>query len=86
MLLAQGPIPDVVVGDVYALLIAWCHSQGNMQQALQLVEQMMDRHVAPGQYLSPEVLSAVQQVSMHWTLTNSDFICALFALPEAVAA
>jgi pentatricopeptide repeat protein len=63
MLLVQGPIPDVVVGDVYALLTSWCHSQGNMQQALQLVEQMMDRHVPPGQYLSPEVLSAVQQVS-----------------------
>lgn len=58
----QGPIPDVPVGDVYALLIEWCHGQGNMQQALQLVEQMMDRHVPPGQYLSPDVLAAVQQV------------------------
>jgi hypothetical protein len=58
----QGPIPDVVVGDVYALLVEWCHGQGNMQQAMQLVEQMLDRHVPPGHYLSPEVLAAVQQV------------------------
>ena len=58
----QGSSPDVAVGDVYALLVEWCVAQGNMQQALQLVEQMMDRHVPPGQQLGPEVLLAVQEV------------------------
>lgn len=52
----------MVVGDVYALLVEWCHGQGNMQQTMQLVEQMLDRHVPPGHYLSPDVLAAVQQV------------------------
>jgi hypothetical protein len=33
-----------------------------MPQALQFVEQMLDRHIPPGQYLSPGVLAAVQQV------------------------
>lgn len=55
-------MPDVAVGDVYALLVQWCMGQGNTAQALQLVEQMMDRHVPPGQYLDPDVLAAVQQV------------------------
>lgn len=60
----QGPIPDLAVGDVYGLLIEYSiNAQGNMQQALQLVEQMMDRHLSPGQHLGPEVFAAVQQVS-----------------------
>lgn len=56
-------MPDVAAGDVYALLVEWCHGEGNMPQALELVEQMMDRHIPPGQYLAPSVLEAVQQVS-----------------------
>lgn len=60
----QGPIPDLAVGDVYGLLIEYSiNAQGNMQQALQLVEQMMDRHLSPGYHLSPDALAAVQQVS-----------------------
>lgn len=55
-------MPDVAVGDVYALLVEWCLGQGNPTQAVQLVEQMLTRRVPPGQYLSPEVLAAVQQV------------------------
>lgn len=66
LLLRQGPVPDVAADDVYAMLVGWCCGQGNMQQALQLVEQMMDRHIRPGQYLSPDVLAMVQQVSRHW--------------------
>lgn len=49
---------------MYGLLIEYSiNAQGSMQQALQLVEQMMDRHLSPGQHLGPDVLAAVQQVS-----------------------
>lgn len=60
------------MGDVYACLIEWCHGEGNMPQALQLVEQMLDRHVAPGHYLSPDVLAAVQEASAAREITQSE--------------
>lgn len=49
---------------MYGLLIEYSiNAQGNMQQALQLVEQMMDRHLSLGQHLGRDVFAAVQQVS-----------------------
>lgn len=58
----QDSVPDVHVGDVYALLVEWCCGQGNAAQALQLVEQMSDCGLQPAQHLSNEALTAMQQV------------------------
>jgi hypothetical protein len=60
-------VPDVLLGDVFALLVEWCHGQGSLEQALQLVSQMMDAgQLAPERFISADVLAALEQVSVLW--------------------
>jgi pentatricopeptide repeat protein len=58
----QDPAPDVRSGDIYELLVDWCCQQGNMPQALQLIQQMADNGLQPQAFLSDATMAQVQQV------------------------
>jgi len=55
--------PDVEaavrVGDVFALLIEFYHSQGNMQQAYVLIEKMRERKIILNPYLDSQLIEQV---------------------------
>jgi len=57
--------PDVEaavrVGDVFALLVEFYHSQGNMQQAYVLIEKMRDRQIVLNPYLDADLIEQVYQ-------------------------
>ncbi|WIA30074.1 hypothetical protein OEZ86_000169 [Tetradesmus obliquus] len=59
----QDPAPNVRAGDIYALLVDWCCQQGNMQQALQLIQQMADNGLQPQAFLSQATAAQVQQAT-----------------------
>lgn len=44
------------VGDVFALLVEYYHSQGNMQQAYVLIEKMQERKIIINPYLDTELV------------------------------
>lgn len=62
ILCLQAAVPDVRLGDIYGLLVEWCHQQGNPQQAMQLLQQMVDRGLAPQMYLPEAVIAELCQV------------------------
>jgi hypothetical protein len=47
----------VRVGDVFALLVEFYHSQGNMQQAYVLIEKMQERKIIINPYLDTELVT-----------------------------
>ena len=51
----------VRVGDVFALLVEYYHSQGNMQQAYVLIEKMQERKIIINPYLDTELVDQVYQ-------------------------
>ena len=56
-LVEQPGVEDAVrVGDVFALLIEFYHSQGNMQQSYVLIEKMRDRNILLNPYLDADLI------------------------------
>lgn len=51
----------VRAGDVLAMLVEWCVSQGNAPQALQLLQQMAARGLAPEKFLEPGLVAGVYE-------------------------
>jgi hypothetical protein len=49
----------VRVGDVFALLVEFYHSQGNMQQAYVLIEKMQERKIIINPYLDTELVTTL---------------------------
>jgi len=47
------------VGDVYALMVEWFYSQGQMDQAYSLIEKMMGRSIVLAPYLDQEMVAAI---------------------------
>ena len=47
------------VGDVYALMVEWFHSQGQMQQAYELITKMVSRSIVLAPYLDQEMVGAI---------------------------
>jgi len=61
-LLEQPDVEQAVrVGDVFALLVEFYHSQGNMQQAYVLIEKMQERKIIINPYLDTELVDQVYQ-------------------------
>merc|ERR1712127_166268 len=61
-LLEQPDVESAVrVGDVFALLVEFYHSQGNMQQAYVLIEKMQERKIIINPYLDTELVDQVYQ-------------------------
>merc|ERR1711988_93599 len=59
-LLEQPDVESAVrVGDVFALLVEYYHSQGNMQQAYMLIEKMRGRNIILSPYLDSELIEQV---------------------------
>lgn len=76
----QDPAPDVRAGDIYALLVRWCCEQGNMPQALQLLQQMAEHGLHPGNFVAEATLLQVQQVRTTGSAAWSRQSCMLFKL------
>lgn len=47
------------VGDVYALMVEWCYSQQQMEQAYNLIEKMRARSIILSPYLDQEMVAAI---------------------------
>jgi len=47
------------VGDVYALMVEWFYSQGQMDQAYSLIEKMVGRSIVLAPYLDQEMITAI---------------------------
>ena len=47
------------VGDVYALMVEWFHSQGQFDQAYSLIEKMVGRSIVLAPYLDQEMVGAI---------------------------
>lgn len=59
-LLEQHHIENALrVGDVYALMVEWYHSQGQMQEAYALVESMRARGIIVSPYLDHEMIQDI---------------------------
>ncbi|GBF91287.1 intraflagellar transport protein [Raphidocelis subcapitata] len=58
---AAAAAPRVRQGDVLAMLVEWCVAQGNAAQALQLLQQMAARGLAPGRCLDAAVVRGVYE-------------------------
>ena len=59
-LLEQPDVESAVrVGDVFALLVEYYHSQGNMQQAYMLIEKMRGRNIILSPYVDSELIEQV---------------------------
>lgn len=59
---SQDSIPDVRQGAIYGLLVEWCYQQDNIPQAMQLIQQMLDKGLIPQVYLAEGLVSEVCQV------------------------
>eukprot|EP00879_Flechtneria_rotunda_P011811 GHRR01012338.1.p1 GENE.GHRR01012338.1~~GHRR01012338.1.p1 ORF type:complete len:1377 (+),score=585.08 GHRR01012338.1:1099-5229(+) len=59
----QDGMPDVRIGDIYALLVEWCYQQGNMVQAQQLMQQMAGRGLQPQAYITEAMVADVCQAT-----------------------
>ena len=59
-LLEQPDVESAIrVGDVYALMVEWFHSQGQMDQAYSLIEKMVARSIILSPYLDQEMVAAI---------------------------
>jgi intraflagellar transport protein 140 len=59
-LLEQPDVENALrVGDVYALMVEWFHSQGEMSQAFDLIQKMAARSIVLAPYLDQEMVSAI---------------------------
>ena len=47
------------VGDVYALMVEWFHSQGQYEQAYDLITKMVARQIVLAPYLDAEMVQAI---------------------------
>jgi len=47
------------IGDVYALMVEWFHSQGDFPQAYELITKMVGRSIVLAPYLDAEMVSAI---------------------------
>ena len=57
------PQPEVEaairIGDVFALMVEWCYSQQQMEQAYTLIEKMRSRSIILSPYLDHEMVSTI---------------------------
>jgi pentatricopeptide repeat protein len=82
----QDPAPDVRAGDIYALLVDWCCQQGNIQQALQLIQQMADNGLQPQAFLSDAAMAQVQQVGgLGWVIGSAHLRWAVAAVGRCLS-
>jgi len=59
-LLEQPDVENALrVGDVYALMVEWYHSQGQYDQAYQLIEKMVSRSIVLAPYLDQEMVATI---------------------------
>lgn len=59
-LLDQADVESAIrVGDVYALLIEYQYSQGQMEQAYQYIEDMRTRNIILDPFLDQSIIAAV---------------------------
>ena len=59
-LLDQPEVESAIrVGDVYALMVEWCYSQQQMEQAYTLIEKMRSRSIILSPYLDHEMVSTI---------------------------
>ena len=59
-LLEQPEVENALrVGDVYALMVEWFHSQGQMDQAYELITKMVARSIVLAPYLDQEMVGAI---------------------------
>merc|ERR1719197_1758626 len=59
-LLEQPEVENALrVGDVYALMVEWFHSQGQMQQAYELIQKMVARSIVLAPYLDQEMVQGI---------------------------
>jgi len=59
-LLSQRNVEAAIrVGDVYALMIEWHYSQGQMEAAYTLVERMRERNIILAPYLDSDMVAAI---------------------------
>ncbi|CAM6098880.1 unnamed protein product [Calypogeia fissa] len=52
----------VQIGDLYALMIEFYYSQGNMEQAYQLIEKMRASNISLGPYIGLTVVQTIYQI------------------------
>ena len=74
----------VRVGDVFALLVEFYHSQGNMQQAYVLIEKMQERKIIINPYLDTELVTTLSPAlpcprsggpGADWQLSDLSALC-----------
>lgn len=59
-LLEQPEVENALrVGDVYALMVEWFHSQGQMQQAYELIQKMASRSIVLAPYLDSDMVVTI---------------------------
>merc|ERR1719482_99791 len=59
-LLEQPEVENALrVGDVFALMVEWFHSQGDMPQAYDLITKMVARSIVLAPYLDQEMVGAI---------------------------